>query len=284
MLISRFTPHRQRLWLSGIAVLLFCALLARSAGAAEGPGSVFIEDMTWRELAQKIQSGSTTVLVPIGGTEQNGPDMALGKHNVRARLLAERIAQELGDAVVAPVMSYVPEGDPKRDTGHLHFAGTLSVPSDAFVAELEGCAESLYLHGVRYVVFLGDHGGYMAEMHRAAKMLNGQYRASGAKAIALDAYYRASSEGFDAILKKHGFSDAEIGSHAGLADTSLTLALAPQLVRADRLAADGKGGVTVGLHGDPSRASAELGQRGVDLIVSESVRAIRAERQSSEMK
>ena len=279
MPISRFAPFRRFVWQSGTAAFAIYALLGQTAAAADASGGVFIEDMTWRELAQKIQSGSATVLVPIGGTEQNGPDMALGKHNVRARLLAERIARQLGDAVVAPVISYVPEGDPKRDLGHLHFAGTLSVPADAFVAVLEGTAESLYLHGVKYVVFLGDHGGYMAEMHRAAKALNAQYRASGAKAVALDAYYQASSKGFDAILKKQGYSAAEIGTHAGLADTSLTLALAPQLVRADRLAEDGKGGVAVGLHGDPTKASAELGQRGVDLIVSESVRAIRAERQ-----
>jgi creatinine amidohydrolase/Fe(II)-dependent formamide hydrolase-like protein len=284
MSISRFSPRRQLLWQSGSAALLLFALLSQPVAAADAPASVFIEDMTWQELALRIQSGDTTVLVPIGGTEQNGPDMALGKHNLRARLLAERIARQLRDAVVAPVVAYVPEGDPKRDSGHLHFAGTLSVSSAAFEAELEGTAESLYLHGVKWVVFLGDHGGYQDEMHRAANRLNAQYQHSGNKAVALDAYYRASSEGFDALLKKQGFSEAEIGSHAGLADTSLTLAIAPQLVRADRLATDGKGGIAVGLHGNPSRASAELGQRGVDLIVSESVRAIKAERLSGEPK
>ncbi len=232
--------------------------------------------MTWRELATKINSGCTIVLVPIGGTEQNGPDMALGKHNVRVRLLAEKIARQLGDAVVAPVIAYVPEGDPKRDSGHLHFAGTLSIASDAFEATLEGAAESLYLHGVKTVVFLGDHGGYQNEMHRAAQVLNSHWNRSGDQAVALDAYYRASSSGFDGLLRQEGYSDAEIGTHAGLADTALTLALAPELVRADRLAADGRGGTSVGLHGDPSRATAALGQRGVTLIVDESVKAIRA--------
>ncbi len=126
------------------------------------------------------------------------------------------------------------------------------------------------------MVFLGDHGGYQHEMHRAASELNARFRKTGQQAVALDAYYQASSNGFNAILKQAGYSDAEIGTHAGLADTALTLALAPQLVRADHLSEDGHGGVAVGLHGDPSRASAALGQKGVDLIVSDSVKAIRA--------
>jgi creatinine amidohydrolase len=277
MPISCFAPCRGRLRravLSACCVLAAVSHVAFAAGASSD--SVFLEDMTWRELSGRIGAGSTMVLVPIGGTEQNGPDMALGKHNLRARLLAEKIARQLGTAVVAPVLAYVPEGDPMIASGHLHFAGTLSISSAAFIGVLEGTAESLYLHGIKTVVFLGDHGGYQNEMHRAATELNARFKRSGQQAVALDAYYQASSSGFDAILKKAGYSDAEIGTHAGLADTSLTLALAPQLVRADRLPADGHGGVAVGLHGDPSRASAALGQLGVDLIVSDSVKAIRA--------
>src|SRR6187401_3029331 len=86
-------------------ILLAAATLAR----AESP-SVFLADLTSPELAERIRGGATTILIPIGGTEQNGPHMTLGKHNVRAQKLAERIARELGNAVVAPVIAYVPEG------------------------------------------------------------------------------------------------------------------------------------------------------------------------------
>jgi len=57
-----------------------------------------------------LRAGATTIIIPIGGTEQNGPHMALGKHNVRAAALSQRIAEKLGNALVAPVLSYVPEG------------------------------------------------------------------------------------------------------------------------------------------------------------------------------
>jgi creatinine amidohydrolase len=77
-----------------------------------------------------------------------------------------------------------------------------------------------------------------------------------------------------AELKRRAYSDAEIGLHAGLADTALTLALDPSLVRSELLAAGaGKG---AGVNGDPRRASGALGQLGVDRIVEASTIAIRA--------
>ena len=75
--------------------------------------------------------------------------------------------------------------------------------------------------------------------------------------------------------KQGGYTDEEIGSHAGLADTSLTLALAPQLVRSDRLGSAEKPTAAQGVYGDPRRATAELGQVGVEIIVSQTVDAIR---------
>ena len=116
--------------------------------------------------------GATTVLVPIGGTEQNGAHLVLGKHNVRVRVLAARIAEQLGDTLVAPVVAYVPEGDIDPPTQHMRHAGTLSVPTAAFESVLEGAARSLRHHGFRHVVLLGDHGGYQASLARVAGKLN----------------------------------------------------------------------------------------------------------------
>jgi len=75
---------------------------------AEPPATVFLEELTWNRAARLVQGGKTTIIVPIGGTEQNGPHMALGKHNARVKALAERIARALGNALVAPVIAYVP--------------------------------------------------------------------------------------------------------------------------------------------------------------------------------
>jgi len=81
------------------SVVLFVLLLAMAGARAAPASSVYLEDLTWPELRAEIQSGKTTILVPIGGTEQNGPQMALGKHNVRAHVLAGKIARALGFAI-----------------------------------------------------------------------------------------------------------------------------------------------------------------------------------------
>ena len=71
-----------------------------------------------------IAAGKTTVIVPTGGTEQNGPHIVLGKHNYLVKYKAGEIAKQLGNALVAPVMAYVPEGEITPPTGHMRFAGT----------------------------------------------------------------------------------------------------------------------------------------------------------------
>ena len=105
------------------ALLALCLLLIGVDGArAEPPATVFLEELTWTELRDLIHAGKTTIIVPIGGTEQNGPHMALGKHNRRVEVLSEKIARALGNALVAPVVAYVPEGDPAAPSGHLQIS------------------------------------------------------------------------------------------------------------------------------------------------------------------
>lgn len=272
-------PHLQNRRLAAFALGCACVLPAAFAAA---PTSVYVEDLTSPELAARIAAGATTVLVPIGGTEQSGPHMALGKHNVRARVLAGRIAQRLGDAVVAPVVAYVPEGAIAPPQGHMRFAGTISIPEAAFEAVLEGTAKSFCAHGIRDVFFLGDHGGYQAAEDKVAARLA---RAAGSQGVpcrvhALGAYYQVTQDGYVADLKQRGYRDGEIGLHAGLADTALSLAVDPELVRQDRLAAGAAAGPAGGVRGDPTRATAALGQLGVARIVDASVAAIRAARQT----
>lgn len=256
--------------------LLYGLLLCGIDGAfAAQPASVFLEDLTWTELKTQVAAGKTTILIPIGGTEQSGPYMALGKHNVRARMLAQRIAEKLGNALVAPVVAYVPEGSTNPPTAHMRFPGTITVSDEVFEKTLESAAQSFKLHGFRNIVFLGDHGGYQADLKASSERLNRAWASSGAAAYALPEYYRATQDEYVQFLKRRGYSQAEIGTHAGLADTSLMLALDAQLVRGDALAGAAKPSAEQGVYGDPRRASAELGQPGVDFVVEKTVAAIR---------
>jgi creatinine amidohydrolase len=247
-------------------------LVGMAAAHAAPASSVYLEELTWPELRADIQAGKTTILVPIGGTEQNGPQMALGKHNIRVHVLAGKIARALGNALVAPVIAYVPEGDVDHPEGHLKFPGTITIPAGVFEQTLEYAARSFKLAGFRDIVFLGDHGGYQKADEAVAQLLDREWAGTPVRAYALTEYYRASETEFGQLLKGKGYSEAEIGSHAGLLDTSLMMATDPSLVRPDLLAETKPGD---GTHGDPRRSSAALGQLGVELIVSRTVATIR---------
>ena len=272
-------PERPRS-LAGAAVLALalatCATAARAALPA-GFGANDLEALTSVELHERIAHGSTTILVPIGGTEQNGAHMVLGKHNVRAHVLADRIAEALGNAVVAPTIAYVPEGSIHPPAAHMKYAGTISIPDAVFEGLLESTARSFKQHGFKDVVFLGDHGGYQADLARVAGKLNREWaRDPACRAHAPLEYYRITQTAYVAALKAHGVTDAEMGSHAGLADTALALAIDPTLVHADKLAGPYPAGVT----GNPKRATAELGELGTKLVVETTVAAIRKETQA----
>jgi creatinine amidohydrolase len=255
--------------------LLLTAVLFLCAPHANAAETVFVEELTWTELRDLVRSGKTTIIIPIGGTEQNGAHMALGKHNVRVRILSEKIARALGNALVAPVIAYVPEGALDPPTGHMRFPGTITVPEETFAKVLEYAARSFRAAGFRDIVFLGDHGSYQRGERAVADRLDKEWAGRPVRVHAIEEYYRAGASEFGRLLKGKGYRDEEVGTHAGLADTSLTLALDPALVRTARLQPGAKLESDDGVKGDPRRSNAELGQLGVDLIVTQTLDAIR---------
>ena len=130
--------------------------------AAQSPGDPYIEQMTWTEIRDAMAAGKTTVIIPTGGTEQNGPHMVLGKHNYLVRYKAGEVARRLGNALVAPVMAYVPEGDVDPPTGHMRFPGTITTPPEVFEQVLELAARSFKQHGFLDIALMGDSGGNQA--------------------------------------------------------------------------------------------------------------------------
>jgi creatinine amidohydrolase len=257
---------------SCVAALIFCLNFV-TVQAASG---IYLEEMTWTELRDAVAAGHTTAIIPIGGTEQSGPHMALGKHNARVKVIAGLIAEKLGDAIVAPVIAYVPEGAIDPPTEHMKFPGTLTVSDDAFMQVLESAAASLKHAGFKRVVFIGDHGGYQRDLAVVADKLNAKWKSSDARVLADLDYYRLSQEPYAKALDAQGIRRDEIGSHAALADTSLELATVPDMVRTDTMKNTNLMIAGQGVYGgNPARSSAELGQLGIDLIVSGTVTAIR---------
>lgn len=238
---------------------------------------VRLEEMTWVEVRQAIADGMTTVIVPTGGVEQNGPHMVLGKHNYIVRYTAERIARALGDALVAPVVAYVPEGDVDPPTGHMAFAGTISVPEQVFEAVLEATARSLRTHGFRIIAFVGDSGGNQAAQAAVAERLNAEWRGSETRVIHVDDYYAANGQ--VQWLTSQGETLDAIGTHAGIRDTSELLAVFPEGIRSEMVKPDGGHYLEdTGVDGDPTRGSSERGETLLHLKIDAAVRQIRTAR------
>lgn len=242
-----------------------------AAPAAAAPPTVLLERLTWVEVEHAIADGATTIIIPTGGTEQNGPHMALGKHNVIVAHAAEQIALRLGDALVAPVVAYVPEGDVTDPRGHMNFAGTITLPQKYFVKLIEYAARSFKLHGFRDIVLLGDSGGNWAGLEIAAAKLNAKWADSGVGVHYIKGFSRGRV--FQDWLIEQGESDKTIGTHAGIMDTSVMLAVDPSMVRPDKLAPSYDFDRT-GVHGDPTRASADYGRVGLEFQIEGAIEEI----------
>lgn len=255
-----------------MSLALITGVLAAVPALAQVPDTVFLEELTWTELRDVVAAGTTTVIIPTGGTEQNGPHMVLGKHNYLVKHKAGEIARRLGRTLVAPVMAYVPEGDVNPPTGHMRFSGTITTPPDVYAKVLEFAARSLRQHGFRDIAFLGDSGGNQDGQRIVAEALNRQWAATPARVHHLNAYYPGPGDDW---LKREGVSDGDVGSHASIHDTASLLFLNPSMIRKDKLAF-GKAGDGSGTIGNPALATAEYGRQIVEMQIDAALRQLRA--------
>lgn len=226
------------------------------------PDTVFIDELTWEETRDALKAGKTTVIVPTGGTEKNGYHMVLGKHNYVVAHAANLMARRLKNALVAPVVQYVPEGDPDRAG-----PGVISLPSPAYDMLLDAAARSLKAHGFTDILFIGDSGGNQAGMTNVAKTLNEEWKDTGTRVYPLVDYYEQGRVNYRAWMEAaFGYDDATVGSHAGISDTSQMLFVLPAGVRKDQIKPWG-GAQDSGVTGDPMKATADIGKMGIEFKV-----------------
>jgi len=236
---------------------------------------VLMDEMTMTEVRDAIASGKTTVLLFNGSTEQTGPHVVLGKHNFKARYLGERMARELGNALVAPLMPFAPTG-----AELMKFPGTIDLTAETFSRVNEEVTASLVNAGFRHVILMGDHGGNQAPLQALAPRLDERYRSRGVRVFfAGDSYAKADAE-IEAYLQAHGFPPS---NHGGGADTSELWAISAAYVRPDKIAigdpvSRGPNGAVIGptgVEGDPRRSSPALGKIFDDIKVKHGVDEIR---------
>src|SRR5262245_5787051 len=145
-------------------LFLAAALLLAAVPAQAQVRSVWIDDLTWPEIKDAIAGGKSTAIIYTGSSEQNGPHMVIGKHNFIARALAQRIAEELGNALIYPTMPYAITGNALTRTGHMRFPGTVSLPPEVFFGVVRGVGQSALTAGFKVVALMGDHGRGQGEL------------------------------------------------------------------------------------------------------------------------
>jgi creatinine amidohydrolase len=257
--------------LAGISIALFVVTRPLTAPL---PNTIAMADMTWPEVRGAIEHGYTTVIVPSGGIEQNGPHMVLGKHDYIVRFTAERIASELKNTLVAPVVSFVPEGDFVPPTGNMQFPGTIGVANDVYAGLLEGIARSLKSAGFKTICFIADHGQSQAPQNDVAARLMREWAKDRVTVVSVADYYADDPQ--TQYLLGQGETRASIGDHAGITDTSELMAAHPGGVDLRRFADMPFTFAASGASGDPMKASVERGKALLEIKIAAAIRQIRA--------
>lgn len=265
------------LWLlSGAAVGSHAQVTATSpdpnmARPIDAVDSVFLEELTWLEVRDALGAGKTTAIVASGGMEMNGPYLATGKHNYILRATGEAIARKLGNALVAPIVAFVPEGSIDPPTGHMRYPGTISLREETFRALLTDIAASLKANGFGQIIFIADSGGNVAGMKAVAAELAAKW--GGKPGI----HYIAEHYDYSEVaqwLETQGVKQVNEGHHDDFAITSQMLVVDPRTTRMAQRRAKGKFSInSVAL--DPLEKSVAMGKRVIEHRAERTVAAIR---------
>lgn len=252
-----------------VASALF--LLVATAARAQ---SVYIEDMTWPEVRDAIAAGRRTAIIYAGGIEQNGPHMAMAKHNLIARHVAGQVAVKLGNALVYPVVPFSPAGDVTAKTGHMRFPGTVSLSPDVFMGVMRQVSASALAAGFTQVYLLADHGQGISELRVTAETLDAEWRPKGARVRYIDAQ-TAPTQKMNAYMKEKGIVP---GGHAGIAETAQVMSIDEKgQIRRDKFALSAAGPEpAAGVLVDPTAATAEMGRMFLEMKVASAVEQIQA--------
>jgi len=238
----------------------------------EALDTVFVEELTWMEVRDALQAGKTTVIVPTGGVEQNGPYLATGKHNYILRGTAEAIARKLGNALVAPIVAFVPEGDIDPPTSHMKYPGTVSLTEDTYQRLLTEICACFRTHGFTHVVLIGDSGGNQKGMKEVAGRLNAKWADGKTRVHFIPEYY--DYPGVTKWLEKQGVKQVDEGLHDDFAITAQMLAVDPATVRMKQRVAANKFRIN-GVELAPVEKTIGWGKKIIDYRADVTVQAIR---------
>jgi len=186
------------------------------------PSRLLFAEMTREEL--RAIAPEATVVLPLGATEQHGPHLPAGTDfftiDNLAVAAAERAAVEI-PIIVTPVLPF------GSSDHHLVYGATLSLRTETYYRVLTDLVRSLVTDGFCRIFLLNGHGGN----HELAELAARDIALELPARIAAGSYWTIA---WDALVDAQAHLGCRLPGHAGIFETSMMLALRPELVAPDR--------------------------------------------------
>ena len=195
--------------------------------------SYWLEELTWMEIRDLIADGTTTIIIPTGGIEENGPYLATGKHNLILEATCPEIAEKLGNALCAPIVKFVPEGNIDPPSGSMLFPGTISLTQATYEALLLDISSSLKQSGFTDIVLIGDSGGNQSGMANVAAKLTESWNSESARIHFVREFYDPGWEATEQYTERElGIAESRHdGYHDDIWVTAMMMVTDPEQVR-----------------------------------------------------
>jgi creatinine amidohydrolase len=183
---------------------------------------VELELLTHTEVIEKQKAGKTSVLIVNGGTEERGPHNILGGHTIMSRATAIDVANELGNALVAPVLP-IDVGATGVNEGTTT-PGGVTVSAEVFKAVKLAEIESMAWNGFKNIFVMGDHGGGQRMMKEAAEEMDKKWSPKGVRVYYVSDFYTKYQDDVQMYMYEHKLP---IGGHGAVMETAKMLYLEP---------------------------------------------------------
>jgi creatinine amidohydrolase len=230
--------------------------------------TVFMEDMTWLEIRNALKAGKTTAIVPAGGVEATGPFVVLDKHQRMLHGSTNLIARKLGNALVAPVIRYVPADDGNRG----NYLGDFNISLVAYKSTVSDICLALKNGGFKEIILIGDHQGAQRGLKEVSEELSQQWGTGSTRVHYIPEYYDRTAVR-DFIKTKLGISEGRGGFGDNYYNTSILFAVSPASARVEERT-EAKQLTVNGVNLEPIRQTIENGKAILQIQTDQTVKAI----------
>jgi creatinine amidohydrolase len=232
-------------------------------------------EMTWTAFRDYVKK-EPFALLPVGALEQHGPHLPMGTDVVIAECLAEEVAKRTG-FILMPALVYTPSFSLRK------YPGTVRLSDESFVLQLLDIAQSLEAHGIMFVYLIICHIGAI----NACKSAERKLILSGSKLRLVNIAVPGMQEAIHKYCESKRWHPTY--AHAEEFETSLMLAIQPNLVHMEKAASEYPqynplfGPISIGWEnfcksgviGDPTVATAKKGKDILKLMVDKGVQIIK---------